>query len=91
VYAGFGTAAVKAIKLPACYSQEFDDCIMSEEPTSYPGCADIHQAYEINEDAADAAIEAMKFCSEKERYYWAGAGVLAGIFVGSLAATLMAT
>lgn len=89
MYEGFGSATMMAVRLPSCYSREFDDCYMAEKPTNYPGCADIHAAYEANSAATEAAVDAMPFCSEKDRYYWAGAGVLAGIFVGSLAATLM--
>jgi hypothetical protein len=94
VYAGFGQAAVQAVKLdmPHCYSREFDECL-DDPNTTYPGCRAIHEAWNrddpVLDDAVDAAIEAVPFCSEKERYYWAGGGVLAGILVGSLIATLM--
>ncbi len=89
MYAGFGDAEVHTLKLPRCYSKEFDECLMADEPTKYPGCASLHSAYDANFDATDALIEAMPYCSEKDRWYYAGGGVLAGILVGSLLATVM--
>lgn len=89
MYTGFGTAAVMAIKLPSCYSAELHECLQADEPTSYPGCTAMFNAFDANYDASDAAVEALPYCSERDRYYWGGAGVLMGILVGSVAATLM--
>ena len=89
MYAGFGAADVRTLKLPRCYSKEFDECWLADEPNDYPGCADFHAAFEANEDATDALVEGIPYCSEKERWYYAGGGVLAGIFIGSLLATVL--
>jgi hypothetical protein len=94
VYAGFGQGEVQALRidLPGCYSKEFDDCL-DDPNTTYPGCRRINELWdsgnEAVEAAVDAAIESVPFCSEKEKYYWAGGGVLAGILVGSLLATVI--
>ena len=90
MYAGFGQAEVLKLNMPPCYSKEFHECRFADNPSEsdYPGCAAWDDAFNANEAATEALIDAMPYCSEKDRYYWAGGGVLAGILVGSLLATL---
>ena len=92
MYAGFGAAEVTTIRFPACYSKEFDACL--EDPfTTDKDCKSIQAAWRLEDERIDKAIDdkidAMPFCSSREKYYWAGGGILAGIFVGSLLATVM--
>lgn len=70
--------------LPACYSQEFDDCINGRSAT-FPGCAEINRAYDVDPTPA----ESLPFCpAPGVPWLELGAGAAAGAALGFVLAKL---
>lgn len=82
------TALQRVVKvLPDCYTQELDDC-WDEDPSDWPGCPTLNQAYEENEQATEDIINALPYCSEKKQrqeimIFAAGAAIV-GLSLGLL-------
>lgn len=68
--------------LPKCWGQEVDQCVNTEGGTDYPNCALLNQAWDLDEDAMQAAALNVPFCSESSGTPW---GLLALAAVGGLA------
>jgi len=75
--------------LPRCYSMEFDrDCIKEANPAGHRGCQAVLDAYAEDYDAAEAAVDALPYCSEHGdplvKLAFAAGGLVCGMVLGVL-------
>lgn len=81
------TAGIAAVRAQPCYSQEFEDCINTAQPSGLRDCETIRAAYKVDAKAMDAALQSVHYCPAPStaRIITIGAiGVAAGLLLGAL-------